>query len=68
MKDKVMCQEIVMPDMFYKTYDFLDEHSLPFSGVYEHAKANLAIRLRVKSWLAEFEKNALKAATILGLE
>ena len=68
MKDKVTCQEIVMPDLFYKTYDFLDEHSLPFTGVYEHAKANLAIRLRVKSWLAEFEKNALKAAAMLVLE
>ena len=68
MKDKVTVQEVAMPDLFYKTYDFLDEHSLPFSGVYEHVKANLAIRLRVKSWLAEFEKNALKAAAMLGLE
>ena len=60
-------QEISMPDLFYKTFDFIDLHNLDFGSVASHQNADLAIRSRTKSWLKHFELSSLRASYMLGL-
>ncbi|BDA75902.1 similar to mobilization protein MobD (plasmid) [Calothrix sp. PCC 7716] len=59
--------EIVMKDLFYKTYDFVDGYSISFSDALQHEKTSIIIKGRIKSWLAEFEKNIQLAPEYLGL-
>lgn len=59
--------EIEIKDLFYKTYDFLDAYSISFSDALEHEKATIIIKGRIKSWIAEFEKNIRLAPEYLGL-
>lgn len=60
--------EILMPDLFFKPYDYIDEKNLPFSAVLESKEANIVIKSRVAAWLKEFEQNVLVASQLLGLE
>jgi hypothetical protein len=60
--------EILMPDLFFKPYDYIDEKNLPFSAVLESKEANIVVKSRVSAWLKEFEQNVLVAAWLLGLE
>jgi len=60
--------EVMMPDLFFKPYDYIDEKNLPFSTVLESKEANIVIKSRVSAWLKEFEQNALVAGQLLGLE
>nr|WP_236117314.1 hypothetical protein [Hassalia byssoidea] len=60
--------EVLMPDLFFKPYDYIDEKNLPFSAVLESKEANIVIKSRVSAWLKEFEQNVLVAGQLLGLE
>ncbi|MDR9897788.1 chromosome partitioning protein ParA [Aetokthonos hydrillicola Thurmond2011] len=60
--------EVMMPDLFFKPYDYIDEKNLPFSAVLESKEANIVIKSRVSAWLKEFEQNVLVASQLLGLE
>lgn len=59
--------EIEIKDLFFKTYDFVDGYSIRFSDALAHEKSNIAIKGRIRSWLAEFEKNIHLASNYLGL-
>ncbi len=59
--------EVLMPDLFFKPYDYVDEMNLSFSAVAE-SKADITIKRRVLAWLKEFEQNMLIGGELLGLE
>ncbi|WP_148663083.1 chromosome partitioning protein ParA [Scytonema hofmannii] len=68
MRKSVSLKEISLPDLFYRPYDYIDEHSLTFSDVFTHEGANIAIKSRVKSWMLAFENSVSLATNLLGLE
>ncbi|PSB26419.1 chromosome partitioning protein ParA [Chlorogloea sp. CCALA 695] len=59
--------ETVMPDMFYKPYDFLDRYSLTFNQALNHSESNIVIKARISAWLGDFEERTKPAANLLGL-
>lgn len=59
--------EIEIRDLFFKTYDFVDGYSIRFSDALSHEKSNIVIKGRIRSWLADFEKNIHLASDYLGL-
>jgi hypothetical protein len=60
--------ELVMPDLFYKSYDFLDRHALTFNEGQTHKETNIVIKSRIKSWVAEFEVQIKPAFNLLGFD
>lgn len=56
--------ELVMPDLFYKSYDFIDRHALTFNEGQTHQGTNIVI----KSWLAEFEAQIKPAFNLLAFD
>lgn len=44
--------ELVMPDLFYKSYDFIDRHALTFNEGQTHQETNIVIKSRIKSCVA----------------
>ncbi len=62
--------EILMPDLFYKAYDFIDRKNMSFGEVLttNDPEVNIAIRSRIAAWMKTFEENALLASALLGLE
>ncbi|MEC4815879.1 MAG: chromosome partitioning protein ParA [Scytonema sp. PMC 1069.18] len=59
--------EIMMPDLFYQSYDFIDRHHLTFNDALTHPETNIAIRARVGRWISEFEEEIKPAFHLLGL-
>ena len=59
--------EVLMPDLFFKPYDYIDEMNLSFEGV-SKSKADITIKSRVSAWIKEFEQNMLIGGSLLGLE
>jgi hypothetical protein len=60
--------EIMMPDLFYQPYDFIDRYRLTFNDALTHNETNIAIRARVKSWIADFEEKTKPAFNLLGFD
>ncbi|MFL9458174.1 chromosome partitioning protein ParA [Tolypothrix bouteillei VB521301_2] len=60
--------EIMMPDLFYQPYDFIDRYRLTFNDALTHDETNIAIRARVKSWIADFEEKTKPAFNLLGFD
>ncbi|MBC1218431.1 chromosome partitioning protein ParA [Nostoc sp. UCD121] len=60
--------ELVMPDLFYKSYDFIDRHALTFNEGQTHKGTNIVIKSRIKSWLAEFEAQIKPAFNLFGFD
>ncbi|NMF63244.1 chromosome partitioning protein ParA (plasmid) [Brasilonema octagenarum UFV-E1] len=60
--------EIMMPELFYLPYDFLDYYALTFNDALTHEKTNLVIKARVKYWLADFEEKTKSAFHLLGFD
>ncbi|KAB8333821.1 chromosome partitioning protein ParA [Scytonema tolypothrichoides VB-61278] len=60
--------EIMMPELFYLPYDFLDYYALTFNDALTHEKTNLVIKARIKYWLADFEEKTKSAFYLLGLD
>ena len=60
--------EVIMPDMFYKPYDFIDVHGLTFNDALTHKDTNIAIKARVRSWLENFEESLKPVSSLLGLD
>ncbi|MUG91728.1 chromosome partitioning protein ParA [Scytonema sp. UIC 10036] len=65
---KEILNEIVMPDLFYIPYDFIDVHALTFADAQTHPGSNIAIRARVKFWLAEFEEKVKPLSNLFNLD
>ncbi|WP_017740791.1 hypothetical protein [Scytonema hofmannii] len=60
--------EIVMPDLFYKPYDFIDVHGLTFADAQTHPDTNIVIKARVKFWLSEFEEKVKPLSNLFNLD
>ncbi|MBR8839707.1 MAG: chromosome partitioning protein ParA [Stigonema ocellatum SAG 48.90 = DSM 106950] len=58
--------EIMMPDLFYQPYDFIDRYRLTFNDALTHDETNIAIRARVKRWIADFEEKIKPTFNLLG--
>ncbi len=67
-ENKDRLNEIVMPDLFYKPYDFIDVYGLTFADAQTHPKTNIVIKARVKSWLDEFEEKIKPVANLFKLD
>ncbi|MDF5727682.1 MAG: chromosome partitioning protein ParA [Rhizonema sp. PD38] len=60
--------EIMMPDLFYQPYDFIDRYRLTFNDALTHEETNIAIRARVRSWIGDFEEKTKLAFNQLGFD
>ncbi len=62
--------EILMPDLFYRPFDFVDNKNLSFGDVStsKDPGADITIKSRIGAWMKEFEQNMLVAETLLGIE
>jgi len=60
--------EILMPDLFYQPYDFIDRYNLTFNDALTHPETNIAIRARVNRFVQDFERNITPATHLLGLD
>lgn len=58
--------EIMMPDLFYQPYDFIDRYRLTFNDALTHHETNIVIKARVKSWVTDFEEKIKPAFHLLG--
>ena len=59
--------EIVLPDLFDTTYDFIDNNNLTFRDALQSSTASRANRSRVHSWLNQLETEMQRAGEYLGL-
>ncbi len=61
-------KEVCLPDLFYKTYDFVDTNSLTFEDVKVHPKTDIVLKARTQSWLNEVSTQLEPVKNLLGLD
>ena len=61
-------KEVCLPDLFYKTYDFIDINSLTFENVKIHPQTDIVLKTRTKTWLNEMSNQLAPVKSLLGLD
>jgi hypothetical protein len=61
-------KEVNLPELFYKTFDFLDTNSLTFDDVKNLDNVRFSLKSRVAAWLNEVSVELDIAKSVLGLD
>jgi hypothetical protein len=60
-------KEACLPELFYKTFDFLDKNSLTFDDIKNMENVRFSLKSRVAAWLNELSTELEIANSLLGL-